>query len=104
MQFKVRQIKREILRLILNGQCMEGEALPTIRELARSFKVSPNRVQEAVHELARAGIIENIPRKGLYVKSVSAKAGSGHRIGLVYTEVPEYVYGRPYPGEVIDAL
>lgn len=57
------QIMDNIKQLILKGQWLEGQALPSIRELAVSIKVSVITVKRAYQELEREGVIGT--RQGL---------------------------------------
>ena len=104
MKFNRTQVKREIANLILSGQYREGQPLPTVRELAQTFKIGPNTAQEAVHALVREGLIISKSRKGLFVNSIQPRPGSGNRIGLVFPNKPDYLAGHPWPGDVLDPL
>lgn len=64
----VERIKREIALGIL----IEGERLPSCRELALEMGVNPNTVQRAYSTLEEQGIIYTIPKKGVYVNSGKA--------------------------------
>ncbi|WP_088072175.1 GntR family transcriptional regulator [Gottfriedia luciferensis] len=59
----VLQIKEQILKKIL----LNGEKLPSVRELATTLVVNPNTVSRAYQELERNGIIETIRGKGTFV-------------------------------------
>lgn len=57
------QIMDSIKQLILKGEWVAGQALPSIRELAVSVKVSVITVKRAYQELEREGVI--VTRHGL---------------------------------------
>ena len=57
------QIKSEILR----GALKEGEALPSIRALARELKISVITTKRAFDDLARDGFIHSVQGKGSFV-------------------------------------
>lgn len=61
----VERIKHDIALGIL----IEGERLPSCRELALEMGVNPNTVQHAYSTLEEQGIIYTIPKKGVYVNS-----------------------------------
>ncbi|WP_099827274.1 GntR family transcriptional regulator [Oceaniglobus indicus] len=53
--------------MILSGDFAEGERLDEIR-LAERFSVSRTPVREAFQRLAQSGLIEQIPRRGVFVR------------------------------------
>lgn len=57
------QIMDNIKQLILKGEWVEGQALPSIRELAVAIKVSVITVKRAYQELERENVI--VTRHGL---------------------------------------
>ena len=61
------QIVRQIKGAILSGQVGEGEALPSIRLLARDLRISVITTKRAYEELEREGFIVTMTGKGSYV-------------------------------------
>ena len=61
------QIKNQIKGHILRGELREGEALPSLRLLARDLRVSVITTKRAYEELEREGFIATIPGKGCFV-------------------------------------
>lgn len=61
------QIKGQLTSAILRGDVAEGEALPSIRGLARDLGVSVITTTRAYSDLAAEGFITNVPGKGSYV-------------------------------------
>lgn len=61
------QIKNQIRAAILGGDFVEGQALPSIRGLARDLQVSVITTTRAFSDLAAEGFITNVPGKGSYV-------------------------------------
>ena len=61
------QISRQIKGLILRGELAEGEALPSMRLLARELRISVITTKRAYEELERDGFITTVPGKGCYV-------------------------------------
>jgi DNA-binding GntR family transcriptional regulator len=55
---------------ILTGKLAPGERIP-VQELADALKMSPMPVREAVRELAAAGLVDSIPRRGARVAAIS---------------------------------
>ncbi len=62
-----RQITDQIRTAILSGQLRAGEALPSIRLLAKELQISVITTKRAYEDLERAGLIETIPGKGSFV-------------------------------------
>lgn len=63
------QIVDNIKSLILNGTLAGGEALPSIRSLAKDLKISNITTKRAYEELEKAGFIESNSTKGYFVRN-----------------------------------
>ena len=61
------QITRQVKTLILTGVLGEGEALPSMRALARDLRISVITTKRAYEELKREGFITTVPGKGCFV-------------------------------------
>ncbi|GAA3291811.1 GntR family transcriptional regulator [Dactylosporangium vinaceum] len=61
------QIKDQVGAAILAGELPEGEALPSVRALARDLRISIITTTRAYAELAAEGFIATVPGKGAYV-------------------------------------
>lgn len=61
------QITRQIKSLILKGELREGEALPSMRLLARELRISVITTKRAYEELEREGFLTMVPGKGCFV-------------------------------------
>lgn len=61
------QIVRQIKGLILSEELKEGEALPSIRLLARELRISVITTKRAYEELERDGFVTTVPGKGCFV-------------------------------------
>ncbi len=61
------QITRQVKTLILTGVLGEGEALPSMRALARDLRISVITTKRAYEELEREGFITTVPGKGCFV-------------------------------------
>lgn len=64
------QIIRQIKELIARGGLVQGEKLPSVRELSSMILVNPNTVSRAYQELEREGVIETLRGKGTFVSSL----------------------------------
>ena len=61
------QIATQIKEQILDGSLQEGEALPSIRSLAKDLRISVITTKRAYEELEQEGFIDTMPGKGSYV-------------------------------------
>ena len=65
------QIEEQIKSLIMTGQLAAGDALPSMRILARDLKISVITTKRAYEDLERDGFIESVVGKGSFVRGVS---------------------------------
>ncbi len=72
------QIASQIKNLIITGQLQPGEALPSMRLLARELRISVITTKRAYNDLEEEGFIETIPGKGSFV--------AGRDAGLIREE------------------
>ena len=61
------QIYQQIKTLILIGELQEGEALPSMRLLAKELRISVITSKRAYEELEKSGLIYSITGKGSFV-------------------------------------
>ena len=61
------QIKTQIHSPVLSGELKAGEALPSLRKLAKELRISVLTVTRAYNELADEGVVQNIQGKGTFV-------------------------------------
>lgn len=61
------QIASQLKGMIIKGELLEGEALPSIRELARDLQVSVITTKRAYEEVEKEGFIETVHGKGSFV-------------------------------------
>lgn len=66
------QIEEQIKGQIMAGQLAEGDALPSMRVLAKELKISIITTKRAYEDLERDGFIESITGKGSFVKRVNS--------------------------------
>ena len=63
------QLKAQIKEAILSGELAEGEALPSLRQLAKDLRISVLTVTRAYTQLEQEGFVTNVQGKGCYVLS-----------------------------------
>ncbi|MGX6979156.1 GntR family transcriptional regulator [Vagococcus elongatus] len=61
------QISSQIKEMIMTGKLKAGDALPSMRKLAKSLHISVITTQKAYEVLLHDGFIETIPAKGTFV-------------------------------------
>lgn len=61
------QITSQIKTMILNGTLQEGEALPSMRLLAKELRISVITTKRAYEDLERDGFIETVTGRGSFV-------------------------------------
>lgn len=61
------QITRQIKQQILSGKLKEGDALPSIRLLAKELRISVITTKRAYEDLEAEGFIVTTPGKGSFV-------------------------------------
>lgn len=62
-----RQIVEQVCAAVLAGKIADDEPLPSVRALAEELVVNPNTVARAYSELARDGVLESRPGRGMFV-------------------------------------
>lgn len=63
------QISAQIRSQIISGKLQEGEALPSMRNLAAQLRISVITTKRAYEDLEREGFIESYTGKGSFVRS-----------------------------------
>lgn len=63
------QITGQIKNLIMTGELAEGDALPSMRLLAKELKISVITTKRAYEELEREGFIVSYTGKGSFIAS-----------------------------------
>lgn len=67
------QIEEQIKSQILSGELSEGDALPSMRVLAKDLKISIITTKRAYEELERDGFIVSVTGKGSFVKGLNSE-------------------------------
>ena len=65
------QIEEQIKGMIMSGELGAGDALPSMRVLAKELKISVITTKRAYEDLERDGFIESVVGKGSFVKAVN---------------------------------
>jgi len=67
------QIEEQIKSQIMTGELAAGDALPSMRILAKELKISVITTKRAYEDLERDGYIESVIGKGSFVKGVNSE-------------------------------
>jgi len=62
-----KQITDQVRRAVATGRLAVGDQLPSIRALAEDLVINPNTVARAYADLAREGLIESRPGRGVFI-------------------------------------
>lgn len=71
------QITTQIKQKILSGELAAGEALPSIRALAKDLRISVITTKRAYDELEREGLVCTVAGKGCFVAAAQPGMDSG---------------------------
>jgi GntR family transcriptional regulator len=63
-----RQLRDRVVAMILDGVLKQGDALPSVRNVAAEFRVNPLTVQKGYQELVNEELVESKRGLGMYVK------------------------------------
>ena len=67
------QIEEQIKRMIMCGDLSAGDALPSMRLLAKELRISVITTKRAYEDLERDGFIESVVGKGSFVKGINSE-------------------------------
>jgi GntR family transcriptional regulator len=85
------QIVKQIKNLIINGELEEGDALPSIRNLAKELQISVITTKRAYEELERDGFINKVAGKGTFVAPQNQALLKERRLKVVEEKLAEAV-------------
>jgi len=68
-----RQLRDRVVAMVLEGTLKEGEALPSVRQVATEYRLNPLTVLKAYQQLSDEGLVEKRRGLGMFV---SPGAGS----------------------------
>ncbi len=66
------QIEEQIKSMIMTGDLAAGDALPSMRLLAKELRISVITTKRAYEDLERDGFIESVVGKGSFVKGINS--------------------------------
>lgn len=83
------QIARQIKEQIIRGELQPGEALPSIRNLARELQISVITTKRAYEELEKEGFIEAVGGKGSFVSGANRELIREKRLQMLEAKLAE---------------
>lgn len=85
------QITSQIKEMIMNGTLKPGDALPSMRSLAKSLHISVITSQHAYEDLAREGFIETVAGKGTFVSHQNKDFIKEEQLRLIEEKIEDIV-------------
>jgi GntR family transcriptional regulator len=73
------QLTQQVKRALLLGLLLQGDQLPTVKEVVGHLAINPNTVLKAYRELEREGLVQGRPGQGTFVVGAPASTLGGHR-------------------------
>ncbi len=85
------QIEEQIKAMIVKGQLKEGEALPSMRLLAKELRISVITTKRAYEELEKEGFIETVGGKGSFVSGCNFQLIKEEQLKKIESNLQEAV-------------
>lgn len=85
------QIINQIKSQILTGDLKEGQALPSIRSLAKELEISVITTKRAYDELEKDGFIVTVAGKGSYVAPVNADILKENKMKMIEQKLSDTI-------------
>lgn len=86
-----RQIEDEIRRMVALGKFSSGDAVPSVRDLAKELRVNPATVAKAYQHLSEAGLLEVRRGEGTFVADPPAPIRKQERRQALEAAARRYV-------------
>jgi GntR family transcriptional regulator len=85
------QIASQVKGMIIKGELEEGEALPSIRGLAKDLQISVITTKRAYEELEKEGFIETMQGKGSFVAMQNKELMKEKKLKIIEEKLTEVV-------------
>nr|WP_277602434.1 GntR family transcriptional regulator [Parahaliea mediterranea] len=86
-----RQLRDRVVERIMDGSFAEGEAVPSVRQVAADFQINHLTVGKAYQELVDAGLLEKRRGLGMFVTDGARRAlTTGEQERFLEEEVPAF--------------
>ena len=85
-----RQLRDRVVAMILEGALKEGDAIPSVRNVATESRINPLTVLKAYDELVAEGLVESRRGRGMYVSEGARRLLlAGERERFLHEEWPQ---------------
>ena len=64
-----RQLRDRVVAMILDGILMEGDPLPSVRNVAAEYRVNPLTVLKGYQQLVEEGLVETRRGRGMFINA-----------------------------------
>ncbi len=98
------QITSQIKGLILSGELHAGDALPSMRALAKDLRISVITTKRAYEELERDGFLVSIPGKGSFVAQANLELVREENLKQIESRMQECIALAAQSGLSLDDL
>ena len=68
-----RQLRDRVVAMILEGVLVDGDALPSVRNVAAEYRLNPLTVLKGYQELVDEGLVEKKRGRGMYINEGARK-------------------------------
>jgi GntR family transcriptional regulator len=68
-----RQLRDRVVEMILEGVLGDGDALPSVRNVAAEYRLNPLTVLKGYQELVEEGLVEKRRGRGMFVRDGARK-------------------------------
>lgn len=85
-----RQLRDRVVAMILEGALVDGDALPSVRNVAAEYRLNPLTVLKGYQELVDEGLVEKKRGRGMFVnEGAQAQLLKDERQRFIETEWPK---------------
>lgn len=85
------QITTQIKNMVMSGELKEGDALPSMRLLAKELRISVITTKRAYEELERDGFITTVVGKGSFVRAADINLVREEKLKQIEAHLQEAV-------------
>ncbi len=72
-----RQLRDRVVAMILEGVLVDGDALPSVRNVAAEYRLNPLTVLKGYQELVDEGLVEKKRGRGMFVNVLTLAEAPG---------------------------
>jgi len=98
------QITTQVKSSILVGELQEGEAIPSMRKLAKDLQISVITTKRAYEELEKAGFIYSIVGKGSFVAEQNLEVIREKKLNVIEEQLSAVITNSKEIGLSLDEL